>query len=165
MTAESEDRARPSRFWRLFFRIAYRLLRVIDPALRVWWRSRLPGLRGVIDLEVQGRRSGRSRRTLLTELSVDDASYVGHPNGSCGWTRNVDADGLVVVHRRVRTDHRRLSVDRHRAVRLHAGPERERVIAATWSQQPFPANVIYWLARDHLRGVGVYYRLAGQDAA
>src|SRR5215208_2880634 len=43
--------------------------------------------------------------------------------------------------------------------RLYGGPEREAVIRATWSQQPFPGNVIYALARRRVRDVGVYFRL------
>jgi hypothetical protein len=46
-----------------------------------------------------------------------------------------------------------------RAIRLRSGPERESVIRATWSQQPFPANLMYSAARDHVRRVGVYFRL------
>jgi hypothetical protein len=40
-----------------------------------------------------------------------------------------------------------------------SGTERQQVIQATWSQQPFPASVVYWLAREHIRAVGVYVRL------
>jgi hypothetical protein len=28
--------------WRVFFRVAYRFLRLIDPVIRLWWRARLP---------------------------------------------------------------------------------------------------------------------------
>ena len=51
------------------------------------------------------------------------------------------------------------SLVRVRAIRLGVGPERDAVIRATSSQQPFPANLAYALARNHIRRVGVYYRL------
>jgi hypothetical protein len=57
---------------------------------------------------------------------------------------------------------------RQRLVRLPPGPERDAVIRATWSQQPFPADVLYRAARRHVAAVGVYHRLepaAGPDAA
>jgi hypothetical protein len=44
------------------------------------------------------------------------------------------------------------------ARRLDAGPERDRAIAAT-SQHVFPGNVVYRLARRHIRAVGVYFAL------
>jgi hypothetical protein len=83
---------------------------------------------------------------------------VGHPNGHAAWTRNLEAagGGELTLH-----DGRVVAV---RAVRLWAGPEFDAVIRATWTQQPFPANVAYALARGHVRRVGVYYRvLAAPD--
>ena len=44
------------------------------------------------------------------------------------------------------------------AVPLPRGPERDRAILAT-GQHPFPGNLIYRLARRHVRAVGRYYRL------
>jgi len=105
------------------------------------------------DLEVVGRRSGRPRRVLLTLLTVGDAWFVGHPNGPAPWTRNLEAAGVGQLTLR---NGRSVRV---RAVRLWGSPEREAVIRATWSQQPFPANVAYALARRHVRRIGVYYRL------
>jgi hypothetical protein len=90
---------------------------------------------------------------LLTLLTVGDAWFIGHPNGPAPWTRNLGAAGIAVLTLR---DGRSVRV---RAVRLWGGPEREAVIRATWSQQPFPANVAYALARRHVRRVGVYYRV------
>ena len=144
---------RGSAGWRWFFRIAYRLVRLADPAIRALMR-RLPRfLPRAVDLRVGGRRSGRSRRTLVTLLTVGEAWYVGHPNGAAAWTRNLEnADGGEMTLR----DGRVVPV---RAVRLWAGPELEAVVRATWSQQPFPANVAYALARGHVRRVGVYYRI------
>lgn len=138
--------------WDLFFRAGYRLLRLLDPILRWLWRHRI-ALRRSVDVVVRGRRTGRPRRVLLTLLTVGDAIYIGHPNGIAPWTRNVDAAGTVDL---IDVDGQRRSF---RPVRLWAGPEREAVIRATWSQQPFPANVAYTLAWDHVRRVGVYFRL------
>ena len=142
-----------SRGWRLWFRAMYRVLRWLDPFLRWWWRSDLPPLGRSIVVEVAGRRSGRPRSVLVTLLVVDGVGYVGHPNGAAAWTRNVEGAGLVTL-----VDHLG-GVSRRRAVRLGRGPERDAVIRATWSQQPFPGNVIYSLARRHVRAVGVYFRL------
>ena len=33
------------------------------------------------------------------------------------------------------------------------------MIRATFRQHPFPGNVLYWLARRHVRAVGTYYRI------
>jgi hypothetical protein len=100
-----------------------------------------------------GRRSGRTRHILVTELNVDGTRYVGHPNGATAWTRNVEAVAAYALRLADGT------AEDGRAIRLRAGPERERVIRATWAQQPVPGNAIYWLAREHIRAVGVYFRL------
>jgi hypothetical protein len=46
-----------------------------------------------------------------------------------------------------------------RATRVLEEPEYEAVIRAT-DQHPFPGNLIYRLARRHVRAAGIYYRLA-----
>jgi hypothetical protein len=46
-----------------------------------------------------------------------------------------------------------------RSARLDPGPERERVIDATFHQHPFPGNVVYYLARHHIQAVGEFFRL------
>ncbi|HEU0237080.1 MAG TPA: hypothetical protein VFR14_11635 [Candidatus Limnocylindrales bacterium] len=153
MGADRPTPDRGSAGWRWFFRIAYRFVRLADPLLRAVIGLVGPFLPRAVDLEVVGRRSGHSRRVLLTLLTVDDAWFVGHPNGPAPWTRNLEAAG---VGRLTLRDGRSVRV---RPVRLWGGPERESVIRATWSQQPFPANVAYALARRHIRRVGVYYRL------
>jgi hypothetical protein len=140
-------------FWRLAFRGAYRVIRLADPLIRRAWRRRSGGLDRVVELDVTGRRSGRSRPTIVTGITVDGRDYVGHPNGDVGWTRNVE------VAREMRVVAADGSARQMRAVRLPNGPERESVIRATWSQQPFPANLMYSAARDHIRRVGVYFRL------
>jgi hypothetical protein len=149
--------------WRWFFRISYRLVRLADPVLRLLVRRTRRFLPRAVDLRVAGRRSGRTRRTMLTLLTVADGRYVGHPSGPAAWTRNLDAAGGGELTLR---DGRVLGL---RAVRLWSGPELDAVIRATWTQQPFPANVAYALARRHVLRVGVYYRIleapAGQSAA
>lgn len=144
---------RGSLAWRLTWRAGYRLVRLLDPLIRRAWKARTPSLRRVVEVDVAGRRTGRRRPILVTSLTVDGRLYVGHPNGDVGWTRNVESAGLVRV---VSADG---SERRMRAIRLRAGPERESVIRATWSQQPFPANLLYSAARGHVRRVGVYFRL------
>jgi deazaflavin-dependent oxidoreductase (nitroreductase family) len=146
-----------SRSWHLFFRIGYRFLRVIDPLIRLAWRAGFTGLARIADLETVGRRSGRPRRTLLTVLTFDGRRYVGHPDGPTAWTRNLEAGGPVAVRYRLG------ATVPIRALRLEAGPERDGVIRATWSQQPFPSNVVYWSAREHVQAVGVYYRLEDRE--
>jgi hypothetical protein len=135
------------------FRVFYRFLRLIDPLVRSWLASGLPGLDGVVDLRVTGRRSGRRRHALVTLMTVDDTWYLGHPNGPTSWVRNVDAAGVVDL------DPPAAFGSRFRAIRLPSGPERDAVIRATWRQQPFPANLIYRAARRHIAAVGVYHRL------
>lgn len=153
----TEATPRGSAFWRLFLLAMYRLLRLLDPMLRAFRRHSLPGFERTVELRVTGRRTGRSRGTLLTLLTIDDNLYIGHPNGPTAWTRNVDAADDAEL---VSPDG---AVSKVRAIRLWAGPERDRVIVATASQQPFPANVVYSLARNHIRRVGAYYRLVTPD--
>jgi hypothetical protein len=144
---------RGSAAWRFIWRTGYAFIRILDPLIRRAWRARIPPLRALVELDVAGRRTGRARATIVTGLTVDGRSYVGHPNGEVAWTRNVQAAGSLRV---VSADG---SAQERRAVRLEPGPERESVIRATWSQQPFPANLLYSAARDHVRRVGVYFRL------
>ncbi|HXG40929.1 MAG TPA: hypothetical protein VNJ28_08300, partial [Candidatus Limnocylindrales bacterium] len=144
------DRPEASRVWRIAFRAFYRLLRLLDPLVRVWWGAF--GLGNVVDLEVPGRRTGRTRRVLVGLLRSGGDWFVGHPNGPAAWTRNLEAAGEAVLV--VRPGRRR----RVRAELLGPGPDRDRAIAAT-RQHPFPGNVIYRLARWHIRAAGFYFRL------
>jgi hypothetical protein len=144
---------RGSAVWRIIWRAGYRAIRVLDPLIRRAWRARTPSLRRVVELDVVGRRTGRPRPIIVTGLTVDGTTYVGHPNGDVAWTRNVEAGGVLRV---VSADG---SARQMRAIRLRPGPERESVIRVTWSQQPFPANLLYSAARGHVRRVGVYFRL------
>jgi hypothetical protein len=132
----------------VYFRIQYRLIRLLDPITRTVWRAF--GLGNVVELRVPGRRTGRERRVLIGLLRDGNAWYVGHPNGHAAWTRNLEAAGSG-----------RLSLSwpgslSITALRLDPGPDRDRAIAAT-SQHLFPGNVVYRLARRHIRAVGVYF--------
>ncbi len=90
----------------------------------------------------------------MTLLSVDGVPYIGHPNGPAEWTRNVAEAPTIDVADAVGRSQAFV------AVPLADAAEREAVIRATWSLQPFPGNVIYAAARGHVRAVGVYFRLA-----
>lgn len=147
----SQGQRRPSRLWAAFFPAFYRLIRVGEPLLRRWLRRHPLG--DTVELTVAGRRSGQPRRVLLGLLTVGEAWYVGHPAGASDWTANLDAAGIASLRR---PGHEPVTV---RAILLAHGPERERAIRATFRQHPFPGNVIYWLARDHVRAVGRFYRL------
>jgi hypothetical protein len=138
-----------SRFWRVAFRVQYRVLAWIDPLVRAFWRRF--GLGNIIELRVQRRRGGKRSR-LLGLLRVSEGMYVGHPNGHVGWTRDLEVAGsatLVWPGGEMR---------QFRAERLQSGAERSSVILAT-GQHPFPANLVYRLGRAHIRAVGVYFRL------
>ncbi len=93
-----------------------------------------------------------TRSRLVGLLRTGDHEYVGHPNGDVGWTRDLTAAGIATI-KWPNGDDVELS-----ATRLEAGEERTNAIRAT-SQQPFPGNVIYRLARRHVLAVGVYFRL------
>jgi hypothetical protein len=145
--------ARGSIGWRIALRVMYRFLRLIDPLIRSWLRMGAGGLDGVVEVRVPGRRSGAVRTTLLTLLGVDGAWYIGHPNGDAEWTRNAEAAGLVQI------DPPAAGGDTFSVVRLLPGPERDAVIRATRTQQPFPGNLVYRAANRHIAAVGVYFRL------
>jgi hypothetical protein len=145
------DRGSP--IWRVIWRTGYRFIRILAPLIRRAWKAQVRSLRRVVELDVAGRRTGRPRSIMVTGMTVDGTTYIGHPNGDTAWTHNVEAAGSLRV---VAADG---SVRTVRPVRLGPGPERESVIRATWSQQPFPANLLYSAARGHVRRVGAYFRL------
>jgi deazaflavin-dependent oxidoreductase (nitroreductase family) len=145
--------ARRSVVWAVVFRVSYRLLRLLDPLIRSWIANGAPGLDGIVELRTVGRRSGRPRRTFVTLLSVDERFYVGHPNGTAEWLANLLASGWVDV------DPPGAGGPRYSVDRLPPGAERDAVIRATWTQQPFPANLLYRAARRHVAAVGEYIRL------
>jgi hypothetical protein len=139
-----------SRAWSIVFRVNYRLIRLLDPLIRPVWQA--VGIGNVVELRVRGRRSGRERPVLVGLLRVAGRMYLGHPNGEAAWTRNFAAqgEGSLVV--------RGAAPVAVRPVRLGPGAERDAVVLAT-SQHPFPGNLLYRLARSHVRAVGVYFRL------
>ena len=141
---------RPSRFWRRALPIIYGLIGLLDPWIRPWWHSF--GLRNVVDLGVAGRRTGRYRHVLLTLLRDGDQWFLGHPNGDVSWTRNLEAAGTADLA------FRRSASMTVRARRLEPGDLRDRAIGAT-GQHPFPGNVVYRLARSHVRAVGVFFSI------
>jgi hypothetical protein len=140
--------SRPSRFWRRALPIMYRLIALLDPWIRPWWHSF--GLRNVVDLGVAGRRSGRYRHVLVTLLRDGDHWFLGHPNGDVSWTRNLEAAGTADIA------FRRSASITVRARRLEPGELRDRAIGST-GQHPFPGNLVYRLARSHIRAVGVFF--------
>lgn len=130
----------------------YGFIRFMDPLIHASWRSSGLGLRNVVELRVAGRRSGRYRRILLTLLRDGDQWFLAHPNGDVNWTRNLEAAGTADVA------FRGLAPVSVLARRLEAGELRDRGIGAT-GQHPFPANVVYRLARAHIRAVGVFFAI------
>ncbi len=146
-----------SSFWSVTFRVFYRLIGAMAPLVRAWLK--VAGLGNVVELVVVGRRTRRRRIVLLGLLRTGGEWYVGHPNGSAAWTRNLDAAGEAVLFLRGQPP---IDV---RPVLLPDGDERHRVIGVTWRQHVFPGNVIYWLARRHILAVGRYYRLEALEFA
>ena len=147
------DRRRSSA-WAVYLRVQYRLIRLLDPLIRTWWRAY--GLGNVVELRVAGRRSGTERRVLVGLLQDEGDWFLGHPNGDSAWTRNLAAAGggwLVVSWPTA------VPIS---ARRLDPGPDRDRAILATW-QHPFPGNVVYRLARRHILAVGTYFALEFAD--
>jgi hypothetical protein len=141
---------RASRAWSVYLRFQYRLIRLLDPLVRPLWRAY--GLGNVVELGLVGRRSGRPRSILVGLLRADGGWYVGHPNGPTAWTLNLEAAGRATLTPSWPTTITVL------ARRLGPGEERDQAILAT-SQHVFPGNIVYRLARSHVRAVGAYYAL------
>ena len=141
-----------SRFWHAIFRFVYRILALIDPLIRRMWKR--GGIGNVVELEVPRRSDPTtSRRRMIGVLHADGRSYVGHPNGAVGWTRDLEAAATGTIH------YHEGSAWHFVATPLPNGEERERAIKAT-SQHPFPGNLVYRLGRRQVRAVGVYFRLS-----
>jgi hypothetical protein len=132
------------------FLVLYRFLQVIDPLVRLGWRWF--GLGNVVELVTPGHRSGHRRSVLIGLLRSDGRWFVGHPNGWAAWTRNLEVAGAASLRF---APTRSVSV---RARLLPPGPDRDRAITAT-GQHPFPGNLIYRLARRHIRAAGVFFEL------
>ena len=137
-----------SRFWHRWFPIQYRIIRLLDPFARTAWRGF--GLGNVVELQVEGRRTGTTRRVLLGLLRDGDRWFLGHPNGDVAWTRNLEAAGTAALVFRPPT------TVRIRATRLEFGELRDRAIAST-GQHVFPGNLVYRIARRHIRAAGTYF--------
>jgi hypothetical protein len=110
----------------------------------------------VVDLVVAGRRSGRDRHVLLGLLRVGDRWFLGHPNGDVAWTRNLEEAGTAELR------FRGLPPVPVRGHRLELGGRRDEAILAT-SQHPFPGNLVYRLARRHIRAVGAFFAIEPVD--
>jgi hypothetical protein len=143
--------------WSLAFRSLYRVLGWMDPLLRAWWQRF--GLGNVVLVTTTGWRTAHPRDVLLGLLTADGRWYLGHPDGSAAWTRNVDAAAGRLVVRWAG-----LEATPFVARLLPVGPERERAILATW-QHPFPGDLLYRAARRHVLAVGRYYRLERDETA
>jgi hypothetical protein len=146
-----EVETRGSRFWRAAYKVLYRILALIDPVVRRAWRH--AGIGNVVEIEVMARDGGTRRRRLIGLLHSGGQTYVGHPNGDVGWTRDLTYAGTAVIRYHDGT------IWPAMAHRLPSGAERESAIRAT-SQHPFPGNLVYRLGRGHIRAVGVFFRLA-----
>ena len=145
---------RASGFWRRYLPLQYRLIRLLDPLVATWWRAW--GMGNIVELRVAGRRTGRSRRVLLGLLRADGHWFLGHPNGDVAWTRNLEAAAEAELSLRWP------SAIHVRAVRLAPGPLREAAIHST-GQHVFPGNLVYRLARRHIRAVGTYFEIVPVD--
>ena len=153
----AKDEPRHSTTSSLVWRASYRVVRVVEPLIRSWIANRLPGLDGIVELRYTGRRTGRARRALVTLLEQDGRWYVGHPNGCAGWLASIIDAGFVDV------EPPGAHGPRFTVRLLPAGPERDAVIRATLTQQPFPANLWYRAFHRHVAAAGVYVRLDPPD--
>lgn len=139
------------------FRVAYAVLRAMDPLLRWTWFS--VGIGITSKLIVRGRRSGRDRSVLVGLIRVSGAWYIGHPNGEVDWTANLREAGVARLAPRPETTIEVI------AMPLAHGRERDEVILATSEQQPFPGNLLYGAARRHILSEGRYFRLEAAPKA
>jgi hypothetical protein len=137
-------------FWRAVFRAQYRLLAWFDRPIRAIWRR--GGIGNILEFRVARRDGSGERSRLLGLLHAGGQSYLGHPSGDVGWTRDLESarEGTALYPNG--------TVWRFRATALEPGEEREAAIRAT-SQHPFPGNVVYRLGRGHVRRTGVFFRL------
>jgi F420H(2)-dependent quinone reductase len=140
--------------WHRWLPIQYRLIRLLDPLVRTIWRGF--GLGNVVELRVVGRRTGATRSVLLGLLRDGERWFLGHPNGDVAWTLNLEAAGTALLVFRPPTA---MAVT---ARRLEPGDLRDRAIAAT-GQHVFPGNLVYQLARAHIRAVGTYFLIEVGD--
>ncbi len=142
------------RFWRTCFRALYRVLAWLDPVVRSGWRRF--GIGNVVELRVVTRADRNHERSRLVGLLLSGGrTYVGHPDGDSGWTRDLRSAARGVIRYPAGGEWpfvaALLDPTTDRA-------ERDVAIRAT-GQHPFPGNLIYRLGRPHVRATGVYFRL------
>lgn len=140
--------------WNRWLPIQYRLIKLLNPLVRFLWRG--VGMGNIVELRVVGRRTGLTRSVLLGLLRDGDLWFLGHPNGDVPWTLNLAAAGTALLVFRPPTA---IAVQ---ARRLEPGDLRDRAIAAT-GQHVFPGNLVYRLARAHIRAVGAYFLIEVGD--
>jgi hypothetical protein len=145
---------RESRLWRLALT---GFLRGAPMSVMRQVRRRVPDA-PIEEVIIVGRRSGKERRLLLSVYDVDGRWYIGHPNGTAQWVRNLESAGECIVIRRDGIA-RRMS-----ALELERGPERDGVLSAS-TRQPAPAGFVYKRARRHVDAAGRYFRLTPVVAA
>jgi hypothetical protein len=146
---------RATRAWGAWWRAWYRLLRMVEgPLVRVALGR---GFGNLIVMRVPGRRTGRERAIPLGLLTLGDQRYLGHPSGEAGWTRDLQAAGEATI------ESGRIARSRVRPVLLRPGPERDAAIGASFRQHPFPGNLMYRLAGEHVRSNGIFLRLDPED--
>ena len=147
----SSDSGAGSRFWRAAFRFQYRILARIDPLVRRFWLR--AGIGNVVELEVTRRDGSGTRSRLIGVLHANGNSYVGHPNGDVGWTRDLESSGRGTIR------YHNGAEWHFDAMLLPRDEERESVVRST-GQHPFPGNLVYRLGRRQVRAVGVFFRLS-----
>lgn len=146
--------ARESRVWRAL--LWFFVDKAPTPLMRVLRRAQ-PGS-PFEEFVFVGRRTGKERRLLLALYEIDGAWYVGHPNGTSHWIRNMQAAGGCTV---VRRDG---SAVRIAASEVEDPALRERILAATGTA-PAPAGLIFRAARSHIRAVGRYFLMNPDQAS
>jgi len=140
--------------WNAWLPIQYRIIKALNPLVRFLWRGF--GIGNIVELRVVGRRTGLTRSVPLGLLRDGGRWFLGHPNGDVPWTLNLEAAGTALLIFRPPTA---IAV---RARRLEPGELRDRAIAAT-GQHVFPGNLVYRLARAHVRAVGAYFLIEVGD--
>jgi hypothetical protein len=134
--------------WNRWLPIQYGLIKLLNPLVRFLWRGF--GIGNIIELRVVGRRTGLTRSVMLGLLRDGNLWFLGHPNGDVPWTLNLEAAGTGLLIFRPPTA---IAVT---ARRLEPGDLRDRAIGAT-GQHVFPGNLVYRMARAHIRAVGAYF--------
>jgi hypothetical protein len=145
---------RYSAAWNRWLPVQYRVIKLLNPLVRFLWRGF--GIGNIVELRVVGRRTGQTRSVMLGLIRDGNRWFLGHPNGDVPWTLNLAAAGTALLIFRPPTA---IAI---KARRLEPGELRDRAIAAT-GQHVFPGNLIYRLARAHVRAVGAYFLIEVGD--